>query len=337
VNQLKQLDETLFDLPFDQFSRQAHVRAIIEGSKEISGIRKYKILDVGGYKGATEAFHKNDDVVIADVQKVKDVKNYIELSGSALPFEDESFDIVVSFDTFEHIPQKDRKHFINELYRVSKRGVLLAAPFDDTAKNVSRAEVRLNDFHKKLYKKSHRWLKEHIEYVIPSASKLEKQLEDNSIPFVYMNTNELKIWTQLQMMLFSIELDTDLRGRIDDINRYYNRHLEKIDVQDEGRAYYRRIYLLWKDGSLRDSAATYMNRLKTRAVDLESEIELFAFASETMGIKYRDVVNHRDYLENEVVSRDETIKTLRNELESGFAHRVVKKMGNQRKKIIKRR
>src|SRR4051794_19180704 len=51
--------------------------------------------------------------------------------GTALPFEDNTFDVTVSFSTVDHVPSADgRQRFVDEMGRVTRRGgqVVLTAP-----------------------------------------------------------------------------------------------------------------------------------------------------------------------------------------------------------------
>jgi len=43
---------------------------------------------------------------------------YVQGNGIQLPFEDDSIDIVVSFETIEHIPVKQQDAFVEEIHRV---------------------------------------------------------------------------------------------------------------------------------------------------------------------------------------------------------------------------
>ena len=46
-----------------------------------------------------------------------------EADATKLPFDDESFDIVLSFSTIDHIPGKDKRKLVcNEIFRVTKKG-----------------------------------------------------------------------------------------------------------------------------------------------------------------------------------------------------------------------
>lgn len=154
-------NEDIYALPIDQYSRQKWASIIAEELREKGSV--LKIIDVGGYKGKTALFQERDKVTICDLFDVNE-EGYVKGDGNKLPFSDEEFDIVMSFDTYEHVPRQKRERFISELIRVSKEGVVLAAPFDTSKRSVSKAEVELNNYYVKLYNAEHRWLKEHIDY-----------------------------------------------------------------------------------------------------------------------------------------------------------------------------
>lgn len=50
----------------------------------------------------------------------------IEGDAADIPFEDESFDMVVSFDVLEHIPENKIEKVVSEIHRVSKRYVFVS-------------------------------------------------------------------------------------------------------------------------------------------------------------------------------------------------------------------
>ena len=80
-----------------------------------------KILDVGG-EGFLPYFI---DATVVSVN-VKDRE--ILYNGERLPFEDSSFDAVVSLDTLEHLPKGRRVEFCTEMVRVARDVVILSAP-----------------------------------------------------------------------------------------------------------------------------------------------------------------------------------------------------------------
>ena len=93
-----------------------------------------KILELGcGSGDRTKLFYDVGQVTGVDiVDKVsserKNKFNFFLADATALPFEDESFDAVVSFDVVEHILADEQ--FVHEAFRVCKKGgfVILGTP-----------------------------------------------------------------------------------------------------------------------------------------------------------------------------------------------------------------
>jgi len=106
-------DDSLYDLAFDQFSRQYHMKQLIES---VRPKRRLKILDVGGNNGKTREFFPRDEVMIADLYDIEE-PGYTKASALDLPFADNSYDVVTCFDVFEHIEQKDRQQCAGDACR----------------------------------------------------------------------------------------------------------------------------------------------------------------------------------------------------------------------------
>ncbi|WP_457642103.1 methyltransferase domain-containing protein, partial [Persephonella sp.] len=94
------------------------------------------ILDAGCGSGTLTNFFdsKKYDITGIDISdtaleyfKHKKVKGSI----SNLPFEDNSFDLVICSDVLEHIPEKEFDQSIKELKRVSKKYILIISPNDE--------------------------------------------------------------------------------------------------------------------------------------------------------------------------------------------------------------
>jgi len=84
-----------------------------------------KILDVGCGKGDyTYFFGRRNKVIGVDLQNVVKEKyrnfNFQIADATSLPFQDNTFDVVISFDVIEHI-ENDKK-MVAEAYRVLKSG-----------------------------------------------------------------------------------------------------------------------------------------------------------------------------------------------------------------------
>lgn len=111
-----------FFLPPDVFLR--HAVAIGHFPKG----QKMAVLDVGGSLGVIKNFLPDASITTADISGAD-----VTYDGKHLPFDDRSFDAVVSIDTLEHVPPEQRVAFIKELVRVAKDRVAVVAPFASVA------------------------------------------------------------------------------------------------------------------------------------------------------------------------------------------------------------
>ncbi|MBP1934764.1 glycosyltransferase [Ammoniphilus resinae] len=83
-----------------------------------------------------------------------------------LPFEDSSFDIVVSFETIEHVDEMIQKSFLNEIKRVLKKGGLLIMSTPNKYIYSDRANYK-NEFHvKEFYEEEFRgFLRNYFRFI----------------------------------------------------------------------------------------------------------------------------------------------------------------------------
>lgn len=121
-----------------------------------------KILDVGG-EGYSRLFF-TAPVISVNVHAAD-----VRYAGSALPFKDKSFDLVISCDTLEHLPKIARMSFCEELMRVCRKGVVLCAPFG-TPEHI--AEERKSADDGRIPETVRRYLREHICYGLPTADEI---------------------------------------------------------------------------------------------------------------------------------------------------------------------
>lgn len=90
------------------------------------------VLEVGCGRGfLAENLSKKHDVTAVDVALSKDLPKdtkvkYIEASSEKLPFEDKSFDTVISAHTLEHV--RDIQKTISELRRVCRKKLIIVLP-----------------------------------------------------------------------------------------------------------------------------------------------------------------------------------------------------------------
>ncbi|MCT7593183.1 methyltransferase domain-containing protein [Aliarcobacter butzleri] len=236
---------SLYNIPFDQYQRYKTTSLIIENYKDEN--KSLTILEIGANEHKNlEKFLPDDKIKYLDIQLtdyLKQDENYILADATNMPqIEDDSFDVVIALDVFEHIPQSLRKSFLSELYRVAKGLVVLSGPFDED--RVSNTEKKVNQFYKEKYGEDYIWLKEHIENKLPDLSSTLNYLEsDLTCKVDLFSHGSLEIWEKLMQLHFEVAANIRLQNYRMNIDNFYNRYLYKYDISDTN---YRKFLILNK-------------------------------------------------------------------------------------------
>ncbi|HWZ66045.1 MAG TPA: class I SAM-dependent methyltransferase [Patescibacteria group bacterium] len=210
------------------------------------GIKNPKLLDVGGLNGLLADFGFSDYTEL-DTQSITK-PNYVQANALDMPFEDGSFDFVVSCDVFEHIASKDRHQFLKELHRVAKHFVVICAPFDHPG--VDESEKWANDFYKSLSGQDHPWLIEHIENKLPVEADVDQFLADQQIDFITTRHLSLANWR----LILQLDLLRAVKGDNSVLQSHapliYNQYLQNECVKDFNPDGYRTFYISSKSNQL---------------------------------------------------------------------------------------
>jgi SAM-dependent methyltransferase len=112
-----------------------------------------------------------------DRTETRAVENLRQVSGTAdkIPFDDGTFDAVVSLDMMEHLSRDQRVTALREMLRVTKpEGRLIVAfPAGSAA---ARADRKLNNLFLWRYGGEHPWIREHIELGLPSTRDVNQMV-----------------------------------------------------------------------------------------------------------------------------------------------------------------
>ncbi len=215
------------ELPFDQYQRYKMVEELVGLIRcKRSGGRRLRILDVGGRPGLIADFLPEDDTFILDMLPPGGL-NCVQGDGARLPFEDDSFDLVVSVDTLEHIPPDRKLGFLEEQLRVSRDYVLLAAPFED--ENISLAEQIVNEFFIKKIGHPNDSLEEHFANGLPRLSETLSFFDQHGVQHLEIPNGYLYNWLVMMMALPAAQALPDSEELVAMINRFYNQNLYASD------------------------------------------------------------------------------------------------------------
>src|SRR5262249_25523310 len=130
-------------------------------------------------------------------------------SGLNLPFRKNSFDIVVSTDVLEHLEQRKRKTFLNELIRVTSRILILGFPHDTPV--AKKADETLFEFIRRISGKDYGFLSEHLEYGLPDAEEICRLLHSKTSEILQFHNANVHSWLMLLMANFAIENEPEFQ------------------------------------------------------------------------------------------------------------------------------
>ncbi|MBM3324456.1 MAG: class I SAM-dependent methyltransferase, partial [Calditrichaeota bacterium] len=128
------------------------------------------LLDVGGEASLRcnhlGRFLKGYRITTLNVTRSSDIR----YGGKVLPVGDAAFDIVVSLDTAEHVPQSERADWIKDFFRVARKFVILCGPLGTEFQRAADGE--LNDLFRQLFDQDHHYLSEHIACGLPNPDEI---------------------------------------------------------------------------------------------------------------------------------------------------------------------
>ena len=216
----------LRELAFDFYERYI----LLESIEKVFRPREstYRVLDVGGrtpafwpgFSSIAGTVIPDASVAVVDVYPQAALKNYIQATGLALPFPDESFDLVCSLDTLEHLPGEDRPAFLAELLRVTRDGLYVAFPFDSP---INRwAESTLVEYTSAVLNDPVPALLEHRQFGLPDRSWIDGLLNGGPYPWIGFEQSNTDVWLLMMLTYHSLrmpgmEFVQELNGRFNQV------------------------------------------------------------------------------------------------------------------------
>lgn len=279
------MSDPLIRVPFDQYQRYITIKRCVEELKDAYQADRLKVLDVGGGTGIVREFLPNEDITIVDMEE-SDIPGYVRADGTALPFDEDMFDIVVSADVLEHVPADARQKFLAEALRVTKDVFILIAPFDHKL---------TPDFEKILYEfvlaatgHKHQFLKEHIDNGLPGQEIIEDFIAKSGLKAVSFPSGYIFNWLIMMMARSRFEGLANSADLIADAETTYNKNFAEGDYRAPG---YRTVFIFSKKQN-----SKLLDRLKSgfkiETVSKENETKEMTRLCETLyGIYKTDTEN----------------------------------------------
>lgn len=211
-------------LPFDQYQRYRLVTELVEELRKPK--QRLAILDVGGRTALLRSFLPHDAITLVDLEPSEE-RPLVLGDGSKLPFADKSFDLVLAFDTLEHVPVKSRSAFVRECARVTRGHVVLAGPCQSP--EVEEAEKLLQQFLKDKLGVEHRYLEEHRHNGLPDRAAVERELTALGARVTSFGHGNLDRWLGLICLSMYMDYRPELRSIAARFHRFYNARLYESD------------------------------------------------------------------------------------------------------------
>lgn len=93
----------------------------------------------------------------------------IKASAINLPFDDNSYDVVLSVDMLEHLKNKDRSKAIDEMLRIARKKVLIAVP---CGKSAYKQDILLDKYYQRHLEDSFHFLEEQVNFGLPDKKDI---------------------------------------------------------------------------------------------------------------------------------------------------------------------
>lgn len=135
------------------------------------GLKDSKLLEVGsGSLGITPYLKRPIDGIDVNFSGPQtELVNKIKGSAVGLPMHRNSYDVVFSSDTLEHIETNQRERSIYEMLRVAKKLVIIVVP---TGKPSEIQDQKLDRYFRKVFNKSDKYLTEHVQFGLPQTDEI---------------------------------------------------------------------------------------------------------------------------------------------------------------------
>lgn len=172
--------QAMFYFGIDDWQRYASVAQQIKTFDDAP----VAVLDVGGGSGTIREFLDPKryrlyvlDINIQTLAGIDDSRlGIIAGDGCCLPFKDNSFDVVTSIASLEHVPDAMKADYCRELKRVAKRYVIIHCPADSSDGGFQGTiyDAKFLEWYRRRFKKDELNTLEHLNSGLPKVDELRR-------------------------------------------------------------------------------------------------------------------------------------------------------------------
>lgn len=226
-------------LPFDLFQRYQLASEISRPLKPATILDWGGVLgDEGGHLAVPQDFLAADGACVASADiRHCDHPRHVPLTPQAEWPDKRTFDLVLSLDVLEHIPQAQRPGFLAKLDDLSRRWIILGAPF--ASPEVAAAEKLLGEG----LMSAQRFLQEHLELGLPDKQLIQGHYGPKGYQVLAFPNGWLPLWLECQALTQHYFTVGDY-ATATLFNRLCNQHFCRCDRREPC---YRTLYLICKE------------------------------------------------------------------------------------------
>lgn len=304
-------------IPFDQYQRYGIACRAIEALRKDGQV--LNILEVGANT------HKllgrllpHDNIVYLDREVPLEMRNSGDtILGDAtdLILPNESVDVVVALDVFEHIPASHREAFLAHTCRVARLLTIIGAPFDSPA--TVKAELEVSEYWNSLFNYPYRWLAEHAENGLPNLDVSTQIVSSWGYHLHTLRHGDIRLWTALISGHFAKERIDALKPLISLMDQYYKNYFFERDFSSAET--YRQFLLCSREPNVIKKLKVFFDELEIKSNENTHADLIFEFLN-LIPLIATDINSQIASLNQKISERDAVI----NAITSSYSWRITR-------------